>query len=188
MKNLLGSYKPIPFNLAKLTNLSILIVTLAIAGCDNQQETNNNSSLESGISVQTPDSMLGYRLDQTAGTLTAAISGCPGTTQMTIVLDTATAACTGVPTGNRTFTITFTYDLAPFGPLVVATASKSINVTEGNNLLTFVDTDYDTASYDEDGDGISNILELDENSTTSPVVALCQLGTTAVLGNCELGS
>lgn len=188
MENLLGKYNPIRFNLVNPPCLLILIASLAITACDNKRETSNNSSLESDISLQTPDSMLGYRLDQNLGILTADISGCPNNSTMIINDPIASVECTGVPTGNRTFTITFTYELAPFGPLVVATASKTINVIEGANPLNFVATDYDTDSHDEDGDGISNILELDENSTTSPVVALCRLGTLAVLGNCELGS
>ena len=186
MKSELQNHKLSPLNPPRPVSLFLLLATLTLTACNNQQETSNNSSQESNIALQTPDAILGLRLDQTAGTLTAAISGCPGTTQMTIVLDTATAACTGVPTGSRTITITFTYDLALFGPLVVATASKLINVTQGNNLVTFVATDYDTDSHDEDGDGISNILELDEFSTTSPVS--CTLGVAARLGTCELGT
>ena len=73
-------------------------------------------------------------------------------------------------------TIVFTYNLDPNGPLVVASTTKSFNVTEGSNTLNFVTADYDTASFDEDGDGISNLVELDEFSTTSPVGALCKLG------------
>ena len=45
--------------------------------------------------------------------------------------------------------------------------------------------DFDTAIHDDDDDGISNLVELDEFSTTSPIS--CVLGTSE-LGNCELGS
>lgn len=123
------------------------------------------------------------------GTLTATLSGCPeGNKLMTISGSTASATCSKVPEGPRTFTITFTYDLDPYGPLTIASASKQINVVKDrNNPLNFVTGDFDTASFDEDGDGISNILELDESSTSNPLLAPCVLGT-SLLDDCELGS
>jgi len=73
-------------------------------------------------------------------------------------------------------------------PQIVSASSITDTYTTGNTL-TFVDGDYDTASFDEDGDGISNIVELDELSTTNPIVAdaPCILGT-SLIGSCVLGS
>jgi hypothetical protein len=105
---------------------------------------------------------------------------------MTISATTASTTLNNIPAGETTFIIVFTYDLDPFGPLVVASATKTITVTEGTNTITFASEDYDTASFDADDDGISNLLELDESSATSPLVSLCILGTT-VLDDCELG-
>ena len=130
---------------------------------------------------------MGARLDQTAGNLTATISVNGGSPMpMTISDTTASSTLNNIPAGETTLTIVFTYDRDPFGPLVVASATKSITVTGGTNTINFASGDYDTASFDADNDGISNLLELDESSVTSPFVSLCIMGI-AVLDDCELG-
>jgi len=186
LKNVLLNQKLSLFTPSRLKFLFLLLATLMLTACGNQSD----SASESGnVSIKIPD--IANKLDQAAGTLTATISVSSlngGTPQpMTISTTDASVKLSNIPTGSTTITIVFTYDVAPFGPLVVASATRTVTVGTGDNPISFVSTDYDTASFDEDGDGISNILELDESSITSPIVSLCKPGT-AILGSCELGS
>ncbi len=187
MKRALASYKLFQARPPIRRYLSALIVAFILAGCGSQDESATDSSHQI-ISFKVPD--VASKLDQTVGTLTATIAVNGGTPQnMTVSATDATVTLSNIPLGSTDFTIIFTYNLDPFGPLVVASATRTINVTAGSNTLTFANADYDTASYDEDGDGISNLAELDESSTTSPIVAdaPCVLGT-SLIGSCVLGS
>ena len=175
--------------LPKSQLLVLLFVAFIVNGCDGQSNTSADSSLQDdNVSFSIPASIMGAKLDQTAGNLTATISVNGGSPiPMTVSDTTASTTLNNIPAGETAFTIVFTYDRDPFGPLVVASATQSITVTEeGTNTITFANEDYDTASFDADGDGISNLEELDESSTTSPVS--CTLGVGARLGTCELGT
>ena len=180
------------FIVSTLSNSQLLVVLLVafiLNGCGSQSNTPDDSSLAGDkASFSIPASIMGAKLDQTAGNLTATISVNGGSPiPMTVSDTTASTTLNNIPAGETAFTIVFTYDLDPYGPLVVASATQSITVTEeGTNTITFANEDYDTASFDADGDGISNLEELDESSTTSPVS--CTLGVAARLGICELGT
>ncbi len=181
-KKILNSINP--------TFVLLLIAAFVLSGCGGNSKSSDTapSGLDVNMSFQLPDSIFGTILSQGAGTLTATISVNGGTPQpMTIAGTTASATVTNIPAGSTTFTILFTYDLAPYGPLEIARAEKTFTITTGTNLIGFSDSNYDTTAFDADGDGLSNIAELDVNSKTSPVVALCKIGTTQ-LGQCELGS
>ncbi len=187
MKRALASYKLFQARAPIRLYLLALIATFMLAGCGSQDERATDSSHQI-ISFKVPD--IASKLDQTTGILTATIAVNGGTPQNMTVSDTdATATVSNIPLGDTEFQIVFTYNLDPFGPLVVASATKTINVTAGNNTLTFANGDYDTASFDEDGDGLSNLAELDESSTTDPSIAdaPCILGT-SLIGSCVLGS
>lgn len=189
MDGVISNYKLIPLSVAKSLYFLTLATALMLAGCGQNETASVSSPQDNNLSFRVPDSILASRLDLVAGTLTATISYGATTVPLTISSDglTASATLNNIPVGATDFTILFTYDLPPFGPLDVASATKNINVTTGNNTLAFATTDYDTASFDADGDGISNIVELDEASTSSPVVALCVLDSSQIDG-CELGS
>ena len=175
-------------NLINTRSLWLLIAMFTLTACGSHNEAPDVSSLGDNVSFKIPDSILASRLDQTAGTLSATISVNGGTPQaMTLSATNASVTLSSIPVGDTSFTIVFTYELPPNGPLVVASATKSMTIVEGSNSINFAASDFDTASFDADGDGLSNLQELDETSTTSPLVALCNLGT-AVLGSCELGS
>jgi hypothetical protein len=170
--------------------LFLFICAYLLSGCGSEGDSTRTSSSgqDEHVSFQLPKAVFGNKLDQNTGALSATISVDGGNpTPMTISGTTASATLNNIPAGLTAFTILFTYDLPPYGPLDIARASKEIDVTTGNNTLNFLVSDYDTVSFDEDNDGISNIVELDENSSTSPVVTLCILGT-AQLGECELGT
>ncbi len=188
MKSVIQFHKLIPFELRDALSLLLLLAALTLAGCGNQNETSTDSSPQvENVSFQIPDS-IASKLDRVGGTLTAVLT-VNGVDQppITITGDTATFTLSSTAGETLNLSITFTYELLPLAPLVVAASTtKSIVVSAGANTVNFVATDYDTASFDEDGDGISNILELDEFSTTSPVS--CTLGVGARLGTCELGT
>ena len=71
--------------------------------------------------------------------------------------------------------------------ITLATLPFTADLTNGDVSLTFADTDYDTASYDNDSDGIDNVTEIING--TDPLVADisdCILET-SVIGGCTLG-
>jgi hypothetical protein len=174
--------------LSKSQLLVVLLVAFISNGCGSQSDTSADSSLaDDKVLFPIPESIVGAKLDQTAGNLTATISVNGGNPMpMTISGTSASSTLNNIPAGETSLTIVFTYDREPFGPLVVASATKSITVTGGADTIAFASEDYDTASFDADADGISNLQELAESSATSPLVSLCILGT-AVLDDCELG-
>lgn len=186
MKSELQDHKLSPLNPPRPISLFLLLATLMLTACNNQNDSTSDSD---NVSIKIPD--VASKLDQMAGDLTATIAVNGGTPQnMTVSATDATATLSNIPIGSTGFTIVFTYNLDPFGPLVVASATQTLDVTAGSNTLTFANADYDTASFDEDGDGLSNIVELDESSTTNPIVAdagVCVLGT-SLIGSCVLGS
>ncbi len=170
--------------------VQILLMTFAVltlGACGSSNEVNQGSE---ELSVALPDALLGSRVNRS--NLSASISY--GTTTQAMAIDEAnnqaTTTLTGVPVGTTTFTITFSYD---FGGtlLTLAQASQTIDVTEGSgNTLSFAAGDFDT-SFDEDGDGISNIVELDENLNSNPRENTCVIGNdstdSTTLDNCVLG-
>jgi hypothetical protein len=175
--------------LSKSQLLVVLLVAFISNGCGSQSDTSVDSSLaDDNVLFSIPESIMGAKLDQTAGNLTATISVNGGSPMPMTISESGTTASTtlnNIPVGETSFTIVFTYDLDPFGPLVVASATQSMTVTEeGTNTITFASDDYDSDSFDADGDGLSNLKELAESSTTSPVS--CTLGVGARLGTCEL--
>jgi len=184
MKSALPNYKLFPSSQPIRLYLFALIAVFTLAGCGSQDETKVDSSQQT-LSFKIPDTIQGSKL--VGGTLTATISVNGGAPQaMTISGGTASITLTGLPLGTTDFTLEFTYQLDPYVPMIVASDTQTINVVAGSgNTVNFVIADFDTAIYDEDGDGISNLVELDEFSTTSPIS--CVLGTSE-LGNCELGS
>ena len=172
----------------------VLIVAVTLAGCGSQDDSTDSSQVTIGFKFS--DTLLGSKVDLAAGTLTLTVTFngnsqtqtiAPGATDVTINLG-------NVPEGSTDFTILFTYERllpTPIIPLVVARATKTIVVVKDvNTPLSFVTADFETAIFDEDGDGLSNLVELDENSTTDPTVpdtvTNCVLGT-SLLGSCTLG-
>ena len=170
----------------------VLVVAFTLAGCGSQNDTAADTTQQT-FTFKIPDTLLGSKVDLVAGTLTLTVSVdavvqqtitiAPGATDVTITLNS-------LAVGSRKITILFKYNLSPFGPLDVATATKFIDVVEGaDRPLSFATSEFVTA-FDFDNDGLSNLVELDAGSTTDPTVADaptdCILGT-SLLGSCTLG-
>lgn len=73
--------------------------------------------------------------------------------------------------GEHTFTIRWEYNSNDIGLVLLAEASKTLVLTEGENVLAFIDSDYNTDTVDADGDMISNLVELE--SGTNPFDGVC---------------
>lgn len=160
---------------------------LVLSACSGQEEApDTDIQRNDNLSLQLPDALLGARVDRNNLSGTVTVGG--NTYDMTIddATDSASVSLSNIPTGSQTFVVEFFYDFG--GTIIkVAEATRTITIGEGSNTVSFLATDFDTATFDDDGDGISNITELDESSTTSPIVTTCVVGETNI-GECELGS
>ena len=178
MKIVIQFHKLIPLELPDPLSLLLLLAALTLTGCGNQNETSTDSSPQvDNVSFQIPDS-IASKIDRVGGTLTVVLT-VNGVDQpaITITGDTANLTLSGTAGEPLNLSITFTYDSDPFGPLVVAASTtKSIVVSAGGNTVNFVTGDYDSASYDKDGDLFTNLAELSAGSdptdaSDSPVVS-----------------
>ncbi|MCF6261127.1 MAG: hypothetical protein L3J98_13365 [Gammaproteobacteria bacterium] len=100
--------------------------------------------------------------------------------QMTISDGNAFISLTGISQGSHIFTVEFEYlsSRAPGNPIILARASKTIDVKPGDNPLDILESDYETDSFDEDGDGVSNLDEILNGS--SPFASIV---VSAISGN-----
>ena len=140
-----------------LTRLIWLLVTAfllaALSACGN---SNNNSETTSVVKL--PINI--QKLTLPSGALTAWITVDDIQTQMTIdsVAGTASATITGLTLDTHTVLIEFKFTDSN-QTILIATSSRSVDLSAGSATISFADEDYDTG-YDEDQDGLSNIDEL----------------------------
>jgi len=157
--------------------------------CDNNDNGIANSS-SSLAQTEVPADV--QKLTLGTGTLSAFVT-IDGGSPIAMTIDptgtgSASATIPGLTLASHTVTITYEFDDG-VGILVVATATNTVDLTAGDGSISFVEADYDLASHDADGDGISNAAELaagtdprvDEGAAGGP----CVLGT-STLGNCTL--
>ena len=71
-----------------------------------------------------------------------------------------------ITTGDCTFDVTLAFEDPDYGAVEVATASKTVAIKRGSNDVVVSSNDYSFA--DVDGDGVSNLSELDVSSRTNP--------------------
>jgi len=169
-----------------------IIVSLAflntLYACDNNGTATNATSV---AQTEIPAALQKLTLPG-AGTLSASVTIDAGS-PIAMTIDptgtgSASATIPGLTLAVHTVTITYEYTDGA-GTLVVATATNTVDLTAGDGSISFVDADYDLASYDFDSDTISNAAEL--AAGTDPRVAgvaglpACVLGT-STLGNCTL--
>ena len=161
-----------------------LIAALTLAGCGNQDDDARNLSFnisDTVLAAVEPTSLLADI------TVTNVDTGSSFTQAMIISGTSASVTLNNVSTGLTSFTIEFRYDDGIIGPLVLGRHTQNLVVEEGvSTPLPFSFSDFDTA-FDADVDGLTNVVELQTGSTTSPIVAICILDT-SLLDDCELGS
>lgn len=167
----------------------VFLNTLVACGSsdDNEAAAKNITTTEIPLAVK--------KLTLSGGTLRAFVTidgDTANRTEMTI--DTtgtgsASASIPGLSLATHTVIISYEYTDGAGNVIVLATATNTIDLTSGSVSLSFVESDYDLASYDDDGDGISNAAEVaagsDPLDSTSGSTD-CVLGTSTI-GNCTLG-
>ena len=99
------------------------------------------------------------------------------------VAGTATANITGLSLVSHTIQIVYEYNDGATTYTLAQSTVHTVDLTGGSATYSVPDTDYDTASFDNDLDGLSNALEL--AAGTNPGDASCVLGISLV-GFCTL--
>ena len=135
----------------------VFLVTTACSSGDSNVTTHKNVaggvSLPKALKTALPDN----------GTLTAYIRVNGGQRQqMSLDGDNAIINISGLTPGSHTFTVEFefVFNASPNKPFILASATKTHNLSTGNNTLNIAETDYDIERFDEDSDGQSNLDEL----------------------------
>lgn len=166
-----------------------IIIGIAFIGTLYACDSGNNGSSTSVAQTEIPAAL--QKLTLGTGTLTAFVTidaGSPIAMDITTVPDSGSATIPGLSMAMHTVTITYEFTDG-VGTLVVATATNTVDLTAGDGTISFVATDYDLASHDEDTDGVSNADELAAGSDprVAGVAGLppCVLGT-STLDNCTL--
>jgi len=144
-------------------------IVLFINACSQGNSTVNVAQQE-GKGINLPTALVAL---PPGGTLTAYIRiDNSDRQQMTINGDTATVSLIGITEGSHVFTLEFEYTYIdpvtsmPHPPIILASASQTMVVGPGSNILDFPASSYNIDGYDDDGDGVSNLDEI--NSGTNP--------------------
>ena len=148
----------------------IVLTLLGIAACGQQDSQSNANDGDSNISVAMPESIVPAQLPA-GGVLSATISSScvAGGAPQALTNDGSgnfSGTLTGVATGNCTFNLVFMFQDPDFGSIQLVTASQTINVGSGSNLLNFGQNDY--VETDTDGDGVPNLDEIDDTNRSDP--------------------
>lgn len=96
---------------------------------------------------------------------------------------TATANITGLTLASHTVQIVYEYNDGVTTYTLAQSTVHTVDLTGGSATYSIPDTDYNTASFDDDSDGLSNALEL--AAGTDPGDSGCVLGISLV-GSCTL--
>lgn len=102
--------------------------------------------------------------------------------EMEISGDTATATISGLPREIFSVVVLYEFTDSSGNTFVLASAVKTVDLSSGVASVAFAATDYDTASHDDDGDGLSNAEELVAGTA---LTAECILGF-SLIGSCTL--
>ena len=152
-------------------------IAIVISACTQGNSTVTTQQPDGG-GIAVPKALHGLSADNA---LTAYIRVDGGERQqMTITDGNAFIRLTGISPGSHLFTVEFEYisSSAPGNPIILARASKTIDVKPGDNPLNILEADYETDSFDEDGDGVSNLDEILNGS--SPFASIT---VSAISGN-----
>ncbi len=161
-------------------------IAIVISACTQGSSTVTTQQPDGG-GIVVPKALHGLSADNA---LTAYIRVDEGERQQMVIDDgNAFISLTGISQGSHTFTVKFEYisSSAPGNPIILASASKMIDVKPGDNPLSFLEADYETDSFDEDGDGVSNLDEILNGSNPFASITISAIsGNTAEDGTTAL--
>jgi hypothetical protein len=173
--------------LLKILFLAIMFA-LNISGCSNNSSNSNNDTgnTKTSAGIAIPSVIKATALPN-AGTLAAEIfvDGKAGPKKTVDVSATEVTFTLTVSAGSHNFTLVFYYDDPVFNSQtweLARATSSTVNVTGGSTTkVTFPAYSY----QDYDGDGVSNLLELDSSTRTDPGIGTCILDSAKL--SCQLG-
>jgi len=173
--------------LTRIKSLVFFALIVVVTSACTQGDSTVTSQPQGGGGIAVPAALLTL---PAGSTLTAYIQVDGGDRQqMTISGSNASISLTGISQGDHTFTVEFEYtaNTAPDNPIILARASETMEVGSGTNVLEILEADYDTASFDEDGDGVSNLDEVSNGSNPFAGITVSAIsgntgedGTTAI--------
>jgi len=150
--------------LTRIKSLVFFAFIVVVTSACTQGDSTVTSQPQGGGGIAVPAALLTL---PAGSTLTAYIQVDGGDRQqMTISGSNASISLTGISQGDHTFTVEFEYisSSAPGNPIILARAIETMEVGSGTNVLEILEEDYDTDSFDEDGDGVSNLDEVSNGS------------------------
>ena len=154
-----------------LRALPVSLAIVLLAACNAPGESNSSSGSGGSMSLALPDSIQPSALPD--GALSATVSascvnnGAPRTLTDSDGDGMFTGRIENVPRGSCTFVIVFTFADAEFGDIDLVRAERTLHIGSGNNQLVLQQGDYEL--LDDDGDGVSNLAELDDANRTHPL-------------------
>lgn len=168
----------------RLKSRLIFILVPLVAACSNMGEGEIAIASDDHQGITIPESLLTAAL-VASGTMNAYLYCDEIKHTMVISGDTAQGSCTGLSTSTlHTIRVEFEFTSSIYGgPYLLAIATKEgVGVESGGITLNFLAGDFDT-SMDDDGDQISNLVELEAGA--DPGDAICFLGL-SLIGHCTL--
>ncbi|MBL1277087.1 MAG: FG-GAP repeat protein [Ectothiorhodospiraceae bacterium] len=173
--------------LNRLKSLALLLViTFIVSACTQGNSTVTTQQQSGGNGIAVPSALLSLPI---GGGLTAYIRVDEGERQLMAINDgMASITLSGITEGTHTFTLEFEYSIinpdatVASKSLIIASASKTMDIGPGDNILNIPESDYDL-NFDEDGDGESNLDEIANGSSPFAGITVATIsGNTAENG------
>jgi len=166
-----------------------LFLVLTTTGCGGGSESNPPpAEPQTTSSMQLPVGINASTLPVN-GALHAYISVDGGSRQELSVdlgAQTVSGSLNGISPGNHIFIIEVVFIYNDNTEVMLGSANISMDVSTGNNSLAVTSGDYDT-TFDDDGDGVSNLAEMNTGTDpNNPADTDCVIGTSKI-GSCVLG-
>ena len=161
--------------------LMALVITLFMLAACSDSGSNSQAATATTSITEIPSAVLTL---PSGGTLRAFIAIDGGTPiELSINSNTATGSIPDLSRTVHSVTVSFEFTDSGGTTYTVATATTTVDLSSGDASVSFAEADYDMASYDDDGDGISNAQELADGS--NPGDSACVLGF-SLIGKCTL--
>ncbi len=148
----------------------------------------NRSSVELGIGAEQGISIPLAIRDLTGGSINIYLTcGWPDGTRLAMEIDQAQgmarASCSGLAPEETSFYLEIEFVPDTQEAVMLANATKLVQLVAGENNLAFAESDY--VYLDDDGDNLTNLSELENG--TDPKDPVCIIGF-SIIGSCEIGA